>query len=94
MCSCDDFYISIIDACGGKRSEFSEAATVLLRPALAFSDAARAENHERAKEFSDRETSPRMLEVEKNSSGTLAGDFGARVVCARQHHFFLDITFY
>ena len=31
---------------------------------------------------------------EKLSSVTISGDFGVPVACAREHHFFLDITFY
>jgi hypothetical protein len=30
----------------------------------------------------------------KISSLMLSGDFGSTVVCACEHHFFLDITFY
>ena len=44
-------------------------------------------------ELSDRKTSHMMLAFGKISSPTLSGDFGARVACACEHHFFLDITF-
>jgi hypothetical protein len=33
------------------------------------------------------------LAIAKISSRMLSGDFGVRVVCASEHHFFLDITF-
>jgi hypothetical protein len=39
-------------------------------------------------------TETTALTFAKISSPTLAGDFGARVACASEHHFFLDITFY
>jgi hypothetical protein len=48
---------------------------------------------ERSETALARKTSIVVLAFAKISSQMLSGDFGARVVCARKHHFFLDITF-
>ena len=39
-------------------------------------------------------SSTTTLAFAKIYSTPLAGDFGSAVACAREHHFFLDITFY
>jgi len=42
----------------------------------------------------EEKTSTIMQAFVKISSRNVSGDFGAPVVCASKHHFFLDITFY
>jgi hypothetical protein len=55
MCSCDDFYASIIDARSAKRSQFSAATPVLLRSALTFSGPDGWESQKCVKKFLGRE---------------------------------------
>jgi hypothetical protein len=45
-----------------------------------------------ARDFGEK-TPITMLAIAKISSTMLSGDFGSTVVCACEHHFFLDITF-
>jgi hypothetical protein len=52
------------------------------------------ESKVREEVFLDEKNSPIMPQVEKKSCRMLSGDFGVRVVCVSEHHFFLDITFY
>jgi hypothetical protein len=74
-------------------SEFAKRARTFSEPASTLFCSEKTPASSVAEEISEEKTSPLMLSRVKISSQKCSGDFGAGVVCARLHHFFLDITF-
>jgi hypothetical protein len=94
MCPRDDFLISIIDGPGRKPSEFANPFRLAQKAMAKFLSSRRSSKPEARRKISGKKTSLQTLAFAKISSRALAGDFGVGVVCASEHHFFLDITFY
>jgi hypothetical protein len=97
MCSRDDFSTAIIDAreeikIGIHKSFLTTTRSCPEHCSAIFPMLLKSEIVSVARVF-EVKTPITTLAIAKISSTMLSGDFGSTVVCASEHHFFLDITF-